>query len=308
MKKFFLILSIALSALSVFAQSNILTVAVLDFDSKDENVADMGPKIATLVNAYLSADPNLITLERADIGKILSEQELGASGLVSTETAAKIGSLTGAKVLVTGRVFRADKDLFIVAKIVGTETSRVFGALEKGPAESASISDLSSDLAKQISKLIADKGETLVAKQESREDRIDKLAKSLKDSKHPSVSVKIEERHFGLPAIDPAAETELTAILQKTGFKVIDELSTNKPDIEITGQAFSAYGMRKGNLISCKSRIEIKAHERATGNLLLADSQTSVAVDIAEQTAAKTALENAAVDLSERLLPKLSAP
>jgi hypothetical protein len=63
--------------------------------------------------------------------------------------------------------------------------------------------------------------------------------------------------------------------------------------------------MRKGNLISCRSRIELKARERASGKILALDSQTSVAVDIAEQTAAKTALENAAVEIAERLAPKL---
>ena len=85
----------------------------------------------------------------------------------------------------------------------------------------------------------------------------------------------------------------------------MDDKSPDKADVEITGDAFSAYGMRKGNLISCKSRIEIKARKR-TGEILAVDRQTSVAVDIAEQTAAKTALQNAALELAERLLPKLS--
>jgi hypothetical protein len=74
--------------------------------------------------------------------------------------------------------------------------------------------------------------------------------------------------------------------------------------VEITGDAFSAYGMRKGNLISCKARVELKVQKR-NGDILAADRQTSVAVDIAEQTAAKTALQNAAADLAERLAPKL---
>jgi len=85
----------------------------------------------------------------------------------------------------------------------------------------------------------------------------------------------------------------------------VDSSSTNHADVEITGDAFSAYGMRKGNLISCKSRIEIKAHKQ-NGDLITLDRQTSVAVDIAEQTAAKTALQNAAVGLAERFIPKLA--
>jgi hypothetical protein len=86
---------------------------------------------------------------------------------------------------------------------------------------------------------------------------------------------------------------------------LIDGSSTNRADVQITGDAFSAYGMRKGNLISCKSRIEIQAHKQ-NGDLISVDSQTSVGVDIAEQTAAKTALQNAATELAERLLPKLA--
>jgi hypothetical protein len=119
------------------------------------------------------------------------------------------------------------------------------------------------------------------------------------------VKIDLPERHFGQPVIDPAAATELAFILQKAGFTIVDDKSDKKPDIEITGQAFSAYGARKGNLISCTSRVEIKAQQRFDGKILTQDSQSSVGVDIAEQTAAKAALQNAADKLSERLLPKL---
>jgi ribosome maturation factor RimP len=78
-----------------------------------------------------------------------------------------------------------------------------------------------------------------------------------------------------------------------------------KPDIEISGEALSEFGMRKGNLVSCKARVEIKARDRASGNIILVDRQTSVAVDLTEQVAAKTALQNAALELAERVLPKL---
>ena len=115
----------------------------------------------------------------------------------------------------------------------------------------------------------------------------------------------LPERHFGAPVIDPAAETELLLILKECGFGITDDKSKEPADLEITGEAFSAYALRKGNLISCKAQIEIKVHDRKTTNLLLAERQTSVAVDVTEQTSAKTALQNAAMELAERLLPKL---
>ncbi len=231
--------SLAPLARSAPADQQPLTVAIFDFESKDESVRDLGPKVATLLNANLSAEPQIITVERAELEKVLGEQELGLSGTVSPDTAAKVGHLTGAKVLVTGRVFKADKELILVAKIIGTETSRVYGELVKGTA-ATSITDLSAELAKKIAATVTQKADTLVAKTESREDRIARIKKSLKQGKLPAVSVKIGERHFGQPVIDPAAETELGLILKECGFTLVDDKSPQKADIEITGDAFSA--------------------------------------------------------------------
>lgn len=289
---------------AVNANNGVLTVAVFDFDSKDEAVRDLGPKVATLLNASLSASPDLITVERAELDKALGEQELGLSGTVSPDTAAKVGQLTGAKVLITGRVFKVDNQTLIVAKVIGTETSRVYGEMVQG-GSGASIVDLAAQLAEKISGVVAEKGSTLVARVPTLEERVAKIKQALAGKKLPVVAVHISERHYGPAIIDPAAQTELIHLLQQCGFQVADGNSKLKPEVEISGEAFSAFGMRKGNLISCKSRIEIKASEVATGKLLGVDRQTSVGVDIAEQTAAKTALENATDTLAERLLPKL---
>jgi hypothetical protein len=299
------ICGLLLSSPALAAAPDMLTVAVFDFESKDEAVRDLGPKVGTLVNASLSAEPQLITVERTELEKVLGEQELGLSGTVSPDTAAKVGHLTGAKVLITGRVFKADKELIIVAKIIGTETSRVYGELVKG-GTATPITDLSAELAKKLAATINQKGDTLVAKVESRDERLARIKKPIaSNGKLPTVSVKIGERHFGQPVIDPAAQTELSVILKECGFTLVDEKSKDPADVDITGDAFSAYGLRKGNLISCRGRIELKAQKR-TGELVTVDRQTNVAVDVAEQTAAKDALEKAAWDIAERLVPKLA--
>ena len=93
--------------------------------------------------------------------------------------------------------------------------------------------------------------------------------------------------------------------IKKCGFTLADDHSTNRPAIGIIGEAFSEFGMRKGNLQSCRARIEIKARDVASGNIISVDRQTSVAVDLAEHVAAKTALQNGADELASRLLPKL---
>ena len=120
------------------APAPVLTVAVFDFESKDEATHDLGPKVASLISAQLSASPNLITVERAELEKALGEQELGLSGTVDPATAAKVGHLTGAKVLVTGRVFNVGDETMIVAKVIGTETSRVYGEVVRAPSKRGS--------------------------------------------------------------------------------------------------------------------------------------------------------------------------
>jgi TolB-like protein len=308
MKTKSLLLTVTLVLFAAFARAatpDVLTVAIFDFDSKDEAVNGLGPKVATMLNANLSADPDLITVEREELQKALGEQELSLSGTVSPDSAAKVGQLTGAKVLVTGRVFKVENQTMVVAKVIGTETGRVYGAMVQG-APTVTIIDLSSNLATKVAAVIAQKGDTLIAKVPTLDERIDRIKKSITSTNLPVVSVKISEQHYGPHIIDPAAETELKLILQRCGFKVADASSTLKGEVEISGEAFSAYGMQKGNLFSCKSRIELTMRDVATGNILAVDRQTSMGVDLAEQTAAKTALQNAADQLAERIIPKLN--
>lgn len=281
-----------------------LTVAVLDFDASKELEPGFGANAATLVSAHLSAEPDLWLVERAELDKLLSEQELGLSGNVSAETAAKVGQITGAKVLVTGRAFRAGKETIVVAKVISTETSRVYGELVKGGSSTA-VSELAAELAGKVATAIATRKETLVAKVITRDERLAALREKLGSGKRPSVRVKIPEQHFGAPVVDPAAQTEIVRWLRECGYRVLDDSAKESPDFELAGEAFSAFGLRRGNLISCRARIEIKVMGSKAGEIVASDSQVGVAVDIAEQSAAKEALTEAAARLIERLIYKL---
>ena len=284
-----------------------LTVAVLDFQVSGKDMEKKGAETAILLNAKLSNAFSLILVERQEIDKIFGEQELGLSGNVTPETAAKVGQLTGAKVIVTGRLFGTDNKYFAVAKIIGTETSRVYG-------ETATFTSLGSldtavnELATKVLTVIERRGDTLLAKIEDPAARLERLKKLVEGKKLPSVSVQIAEQHINHAVIDPAAQTEMKLILQQVGFEVIDASSGKQPDVVINGEAFSEQAGRRGNLVSCRSRVEIKITEQATSKLLRADRQTDVAVDIAENVAGKTALQNAALKLLDRLIPAITTP
>ena len=149
-------------------------------------------------------------VERQELEKALGEQELGLSGTVTTETATKVGSLVGAKVLITGRVFEASSKQYIVVKIIGTETSRVFGEAVSF-ADASTLDKAIGELAPKVAAIIKNQGAALVAKVEDPAARLERLKKAVAGKKLPSVAVSFTEQHLNRPVIDPAVETELKA-------------------------------------------------------------------------------------------------
>jgi hypothetical protein len=119
--------------------------------------------------------------------------------------------------------------------------------------------------------------------------------------------VKVGERHLGMATIDPAAQTELMLLLKETGFEVIDadEGAKNQAEVLITGEGLSSLMARHGNLLTVKARLEVKAVLRESGKVLWVDRQNAVVIDLTEPLAGKSALQEAAGALAERLLPKL---
>ena len=282
-----------------------LPLAVLEFHAAKELEPDFGLNAATLLNAMLSAEPDLWLVERAELDKGISEQELGLAGNVTPETAARVGQLTGAKVLVTGRVFRAGKETVLVTKIIGTETGRVFGEIAKS-AGSANASDLVNELAAKVAATLRARRDSLVAVTINRDDRLAAVKSKLPEGPRPTVRVNIPERHFGAPVVDPAAETEVIRWLTSCGFAVLDAKAKETPDLEIVGEAFSAFALRKGNMICCRARVEIKVTRTTDQRVMLSDARAGMAVDIAEQTAAKESLMETTAMLMERIITQLS--
>jgi Curli production assembly/transport component CsgG len=285
-----------------------VTVAVFNFQTAGEKLANKGSEAALLLGTQLSTAPDLMLVERQELEKALGEQELGLSGTISPETAAKVGALTGAKVLITGRVFEAGAKNYLVVKIIGTETSRVFG-------EAATFNDPGTldkavaEIAPKVAAIIGARADALVAKVEDPAARLARLKAAIGGRKLPSVTISVTEQHLNRPVIDPAVETEFKLTLQQLGFEIVDPKSSAKSaDLSVIGEAFSEAAGRRGNLISCRARVELKAVRNADGKLLLTDRQTDVGVDLAENIAAKSALENAARKLIDRLVPKVSEP
>ncbi len=279
--------------------------AILEFEERGAGPRGLGPMASDLLFAALVGDPALFLVDRQDMEKVLDEHALSLSGAVEPGQAVRIGQLTGARILITGSVIEAGSSVYLVARIIGTETSRVLGASVKGRAGDE-LGPLAENLADKVASTIHSRADQLVAKQVKTEDRIAALNKVLGDAERPVVTVQVDEAHVGQVVIDPAAETELVLFCRETGFDVRDRASGRRDvDIVLEGEGFSEFAMRRGNLVSVKARLEVKAVERDTGRILAVERATTVAVDLTELIAGKTALQKAAAEIAERLLPKL---
>lgn len=284
-------------------------VAILPFQERGRDAAELGPQVTDLLFAKLVANPDIYLVEREDINKLLEEKELNLSGLVNPGQAIQVGHLTGAKIIVTGSVVIAGDSQYLVAKVIGTETSRVLGASAKGRIND-DLDGLVEKLAESVASAISERASELIAKPVAPEDRIAAIGETLGARKRPSVWIEITEHHIGQQTIDPAAETEFALICRELGFDVIDhkEGNRNSADVLLVGEGFSQFASRHGNLVSVKGRLEVKATKRESGMLLATDRQVSLAVDLAEHVAGKAALQEAAASIAGRLLPKIVDP
>ena len=190
------------------------TVAVLDFECKLAGFEDLGAQVSSSLTAYLSKEENLLTLERAELLKLLSEHELGLSGVVQPSTAAAVGQISGAKVLVTGRVFVSGDEYMLVTKIIGTETSRVFGEVMKIGVNKSPV-DLTESLSAKAAEIIREKGEQLLAKQETPEALIERLGRELIVVRIPQINEQKERT--GLLALG-LQETGQPGLDQRVGY------------------------------------------------------------------------------------------
>lgn len=298
---------------ALFAQETeadtVYPVAILPFEERGANVKDFGVQVTEVLFAQLIANPKLQLVDRAEMEKTLAEQSLSLTGAVKADEAVKVGQLTGAKLLISGSVLQVDKKLYLVAKIMGTETGRVSGSSVNGKA-SDELAPLIEKLAEQINTTLEAKADSLVAKPVKVVDRIETLRKQLGEAKRPKVRIEIAEKHVAQATIDPAAETEIAMMCEALGFEVVDnkEAAKGAADVLITGEGFSETVGRIGNLVSVRGRLEVKAVDRKSGKVLAVDRQTVRHIDASEQVAGKDALQEAAAMLAERILPKVVTP
>jgi hypothetical protein len=304
-------------------------VAVLPCQALSTEVLEMSQGLPTLLTAALSKNASVDLVEREQLDKALREQALGVTGLVEADQAAKIGKLLGAKILVTEKAFVADREVYVSAHVINVETGRIKALTRSTPLSRPAVAGLCASLADDISKVLKS---DLVTAAKSDDDTfkslIERLKKSIGDGPRPSVTIVLPEDHKRRPTPipDPAAATELSYILRKLRFNVIENDSVELEkwvrdhfagktsafpaaiggvDVIIFGGAISEDAGRTGNLYSARARIELTAMRVTSGEIVAVNRATAAAADTGENIAAKSAIQKATVSVAEEFITEL---
>ena len=299
-----------------------ISVAIMNFESQAPGNPEFGSQISDIITARLSMYDQFQFVERKKLNDILNEYKLNLTGAVDSEQAVRIGKLVGAKIMIFGKAFPVDKDLYIVAKIIGTETGIVKGVMAKGKLESE-LSDILDQLVEKLSETMEQKASELLPKNEQYENKIERLKKQFAGKALPKIAVVIPEVHVNRDIIDPAAQTEIRKVFRTAGFEIIevegkalsgwarafmdDEHQAvpallNDADIIIAGEAFSEFASRMNDLYCCTARLEINVIRQEDSRIIFSDSSTQRGIDLSEFIAGKNALQAAGHDLGIKVL------
>ncbi len=140
----------------------IQTIAIMEFDNFSvgkykEELGDLSKGLADFFEYDFSRFSSLKVVERDKIDFILRELELAEAGKIDPATAARVGKMLGAQLMVFGSITQLDKkNARMVARVVKVETSEIIlsADTEGKPNFIKMEKELVKDLAEQLSILI----------------------------------------------------------------------------------------------------------------------------------------------------------
>lgn len=303
-----------------------LSVAVLDFDTSRANGwgDDGGVMLAALLSARLSNLEGVDLVERTTLTRAMEEQALGLSGMVDGHTAAHVGRLVGAQVLVTGRAFTISNTLMVTARLIGTETGHLHAVVEEGRA-GGEIMEVVGGLAEEIGRVLSERRQEFLADAQQAPDPVAELVRALSGMALPRVAVRVQETVLGVQARDSVAESELTSLLIAANLEVIQAADADLSgslweylgnprtaagalgdvDVVIFGKAVGEFGLRTGDLISAKGQVKFTAVDANTKRVLAVSDTERKGIDMVPQGAAIQAITEATRESARDLVSTL---
>lgn len=272
------------------------TVAVLTFESRSRQAENekAGKSMSELLFVQLLENGCVDLVERAELDKALDELHLSATGMTSKESQVKLGQLIGAKILITGSVFESGKKHFAVAKIIGTETSRVKGCSVSGTGDYL---DLVPELAEKVTAILEKDAEKLLPRKATHFSAADRLSAIKGNGRKVFIEVK-EDIQMPLP--DPASEIALKKLLLSLDFQIVK--SRSEADFAIICEALASSAGQYHKFNSAQARVELSVYKVKDDKMLAVGARKETLAGATYAIAAKDAINQATLTLAAKVL------
>jgi len=152
---FFLVLAFSIiMPLTARAEFRKTKIAVFDFQLQGEGfeTVDMGKIVAEWLITALVKEGRFDVIERRLLEKILEEQKLGMSGIITENSAVKLGKLLGAKIIISGSVMRFQNIIEVNSRIIDVESAAIIAAESVKSTTTTRLEDLVIEMAKKINR------------------------------------------------------------------------------------------------------------------------------------------------------------
>lgn len=101
---FFLLVIFCFQAMSQDLSALKKRIAIINFEDRSGYGHNIGRGVADMLVTSLVESDKFIVIERAELDELLKEQGLGQTGLVTPQSAAKVGQLLGLQRIITGSI------------------------------------------------------------------------------------------------------------------------------------------------------------------------------------------------------------
>jgi TolB-like protein len=109
-------------------------IALKDFEVMVGRNKDVAKYLQEDLTGLLVDSGQFSVVERAKLGTILEEIQLGQTGAMDPATAQKAGKLIGAELILTGTLIASENEWIVNLRLVNTETGLIIAAIhQKGP-------------------------------------------------------------------------------------------------------------------------------------------------------------------------------
>lgn len=102
-------------------------IAIIPFSNLDGTTTKFGQYLAEELTTRLCQTQRFKVIERQQLNKVISEQELGMTALIDTHTAASVCKILGADAIVSGSITEFSSSVKINGRIIAAETGEIYG-------------------------------------------------------------------------------------------------------------------------------------------------------------------------------------